>query len=41
MGDRGVQGGDEERTPGRRPAVPPGALAAPRSGAAGAVGEEV
>jgi len=23
MGDRGVQGGDEERTPGRRPAVPP------------------
>jgi ABC-2 type transport system ATP-binding protein len=33
-------GGDEERASYRRPAVPPGTPAAPRSGAAGVVGKE-
>jgi len=41
MGDRGVQGGTRSELLAGAPQSPPGALAAPRSGAAGAVGEEV
>ena len=37
QGEQGGSGGAEERVTGRRPAGSPGALAAPRSGAAGAV----